>query len=103
MLFKRVDLRRLGGSAGGNDVVGDGFDGRPRAAGEKEPGALSREGPRDSTSDRASSSVYNCNLVLEHHRRPLSVWPSYSSWRRIQSCQSSPSSRPLGAWSRGGR
>jgi hypothetical protein len=26
--------------------------------------------------------------------------PSYSSCRRIQSCQASPSSRPLGAWSR---
>jgi hypothetical protein len=27
LLVERVDLRRLGGSAGGNDILGDRFDG----------------------------------------------------------------------------
>ena len=36
LLVERVDLRRLGGSAGGNDVLGDSFDRRPAPPGEKE-------------------------------------------------------------------
>ena len=42
------------------------------------------------------------NLVLQHHRWFVSARNSfsYSSCRRIHSCQASPSSRPFGAWSR---
>ena len=32
LLVERVDLRRLGGSAGGDDVLGDRVDRRPDAA-----------------------------------------------------------------------
>jgi hypothetical protein len=38
LLVERVDLRRLGGSTGGNDVLGDSFDGFQVAPGEKQPG-----------------------------------------------------------------
>ena len=38
LLVERVDLRRLGGSAGGNDVLGDRFDRCQVAPGEKELG-----------------------------------------------------------------
>ena len=35
LLVESVDLRRLGGSAGGNDVLGDSSDGCQVAPGEK--------------------------------------------------------------------
>jgi hypothetical protein len=38
LLVERVDLRRLGGSAGGNDLLGDRFDRCQAAAGEKQLG-----------------------------------------------------------------
>jgi len=38
LLVESVDLRRLGGSAGGNDVLGDNFDGCQVAPGQKEIG-----------------------------------------------------------------
>ena len=68
LLVERVDLRRLGGSAGGDDIVGDNLDGCPEAPGEKEPGPLGRKGACDSAADRAASSVDHRNLVLQHHR-----------------------------------
>ena len=37
LLIERVHLRRLGGSAGGDDLLGDSRHGRPLSAGEKEP------------------------------------------------------------------
>ena len=67
LLVERVDLRRLGGSAGGLDVLGDDFDWCQVAPGEKELGALGREGACDRTADRASRSVDHRNLVLQHH------------------------------------
>ena len=36
LFVEGVDLRRLGGSAGGDDVLGDHFDGCQVAPGEKE-------------------------------------------------------------------
>jgi hypothetical protein len=44
LLVESVDRRRLGGSAGGNDVLGDRFDWRQLVRGEKEIGALRRKG-----------------------------------------------------------
>jgi hypothetical protein len=38
LFVERVDLRRLGRSAGGNDFLGDSFDGCQVAPGEKEIG-----------------------------------------------------------------
>jgi hypothetical protein len=38
LLVESVDLRRLGGSTGGNDVLGDNLDGCQVAPGEKELG-----------------------------------------------------------------
>src|SRR5829696_2163008 len=66
-LVESVDLRRLGGSAGGNDVLGDSFDGCQVAPGEKKIGPLARIGACDSTADRTSGSIYHRNLVLQHH------------------------------------
>jgi hypothetical protein len=59
-----VDLCCLGGSASGNNVLGDSFDGCPVASGEKKLGALAREHACDSAADRASGSVDHRNLVL---------------------------------------
>src|SRR5918996_5209711 len=73
LLVESVDLRRLGGSAGGNDVLGDSFDGCQVAPGEKKIGPLARKGARDSAADRASGSVDHRNLVLQHHLWFLSV------------------------------
>src|SRR6266550_9567694 len=71
LLVESVDLRRLGGSAGGNDLPGDGFDGSQMASGEKELGPLTRKGTRDSAADPASGSVDHGNPVLQHH---LGAW-----------------------------
>src|SRR5437867_5464122 len=73
LLVESVDLRRLGGSAGGNDVLGDRFDGCPEAAREKKIGPLRRKGACDSAADRASRSVDHRNLVLQHHLWLLST------------------------------
>src|SRR5260370_41536065 len=67
LLVESVDLRRLGGSAGGNDFFGDNFDACPVAPREKKLGPLTRKGTRDSAADRTSSSVDHRNLVLEQH------------------------------------
>src|SRR6266540_4509242 len=67
LLVESVELRRLGGSAGGNDVLSDRFDRCPLAPGEKNPGALAGKGTRDSAAGPASGSVEHRNLVLQHH------------------------------------
>src|ERR687897_3916487 len=67
LLIESVDLRRLGGSTGGNDVLGDSFDRCQVAPGEKKLGPLRRKGVCDSAADRASGSVDHRNLVLEQH------------------------------------
>src|SRR4051794_18770524 len=67
LLVESVDLRRVGGPAGGNDVLGDRFDRCPAAPGEKELGPLACKRACDSTADRTSGSVDHRNLVLQHH------------------------------------
>jgi hypothetical protein len=73
LLVESVDLRRLGGSAGGIDFLGDRVDRCPVAPGEKELGPLSRKGACDGAADPASPSVDHRNLVLQHHLWFLSV------------------------------
>src|SRR5258708_33426591 len=67
LLVKSVDLRRLGGSAGGNDVLRDRVDRCPEAPGEKKFGPFAAKGACDSTADRTSGSVDHCNLIHQHH------------------------------------
>src|SRR4029453_2957602 len=66
-LIKNVDLRRLGGSASGNDVSSDLFDGCQAAPGEKQLGPLAREGEGNSAAYGAAGSVDHRNFVLQHH------------------------------------
>src|SRR6266545_5367645 len=76
LFVESVDLRRLGGSAGGNDLVGDHFDRCQVAPGDKDLGPFARKGACDRTTDRTCASVDHRNLVLQHHRWflfPLSV------------------------------
>ncbi len=73
LFVEGVDLRRLGGSAGGNDVLGDNLDRCQVAPGEKQLGPLRPKGACDSAADRASGSVDHRNLVLQHHLWFLSV------------------------------
>jgi hypothetical protein len=73
LLVESVNLRRLGGSAGRNDFLGDSFDGCPVASGEKKLGSLARKGACDTAADRASDSVDHRNLILQHHLWFLSV------------------------------
>src|SRR5216684_8986316 len=73
LLVESVGLRRLGGSAGGNDVLSDRFDRCLAAPGEKNLGPFARKGACDSTADRTSASVDHRNLVLQHHFWFLSV------------------------------
>src|SRR5687767_15591392 len=83
LLVESVDLRGLGGSSGGNDLLGERFDRCPESPGEKELGALRRKGARDSAADRASGSVDHRNLVLEHHL----AFPSDSLAAELPLCQ----------------
>ena len=88
VLVESVDLRRLGGSARGNDVLGDRFDRCQEAPGEEEPGAFRREGARDRAADRSCGPVDHRDLVLQHHRLLPSVpWvhPVRQTPRRRQS------------------
>src|SRR5215813_3304433 len=66
LFVEGVDLRRLGGSPGGDNVIGD-FYGCPEAPGEKELGPFARKCACDSTADSASGSVDHRNPVLQHH------------------------------------
>jgi hypothetical protein len=67
LLVECVDLRRLGGSAGGSDVLGDVIDRRKLVPGEKHLGPLAREGACHGAADPASGSVDDRDLVLQHH------------------------------------
>ena len=77
LLVESVDLRRLGGSAGGNDVLRDRFDRCPEAPGEKERAPLARKGARDSTADCPAGSVDHRDLVLQQH-----LWSPFGICRR---------------------
>jgi hypothetical protein len=77
LFVEGVDLRRLGRSSGGNDLLGDNFDRCQVAAGEKELGPLRRKRACDRAADRAPRSVDHRNLVVQHH-----LWfPSVSGVR----------------------
>src|SRR5438477_2973780 len=67
LLVESVDLRCLGGSASGNDVLGDRFDRGQEAPGEKNLCSLARESARDSTADCPAGSVDHRGLVLQQH------------------------------------
>ncbi len=67
LLVESIGLLRLGGSAGGNDVLGDCFDRCPAAPGEKNLGPFAGKGVCDSTTDRTSGSIHHYNLVLQYH------------------------------------
>jgi len=67
LLVESVDLGRLGGSAGGNDLLSDRFDRWPEAPGEKNLSPLARKGACDSAADGASGSVDHRNFVVQHH------------------------------------
>src|SRR2546428_13086034 len=67
LLIESVYLRRLGGSAGGNNVLGDYFYRCPEAPGEKKLGPLARKGACNSTTDCTSGSVDHGNLVFQQH------------------------------------
>ena len=75
LLVESVDLDCFCRSAGGNDVLGDGFGRCPEASGEKELGPLARKGACDSTADRTSGSVDHCNLFAQHHLSFPSLGP----------------------------
>src|SRR5215470_6660871 len=60
-----VDLRCVGESSGGTDLLGGSFDRRPVTPGEKKLGSLARKRPCDSAADRACSSLDHRNLVLQ--------------------------------------
>src|SRR5688500_13377038 len=66
-LVENVDLRRVGGSASGVDVLSDRFDGCQATPGEKQLGPLTGKGECDSAADGASRSVDHRNLVVQHH------------------------------------
>src|SRR5262245_23005012 len=66
-LVERVDLRRLGGAAGGNYILGDSFDGRQMWTGEKQLGALARKSTCNSATDSTSGSIDHGDVVFEHH------------------------------------
>src|SRR6185436_1718006 len=73
LLVKSVDLRHIGGSAGGDDVLGNNFYGCQGAPSEKKLGPLSRKGACDGSADRPAGSIDHRNLVLQQHHRFLSV------------------------------
>jgi hypothetical protein len=97
LLVERVDLRRLGRSTGGPDLLGDDLDwfqGSPR---QEERGSFAREGAGDGTANGTAGSVDHRNLVFQHHRRFLSVEPStMQTPRPVESWRSRPPSSSLG-------
>jgi hypothetical protein len=65
LLVESVDLRRLGGSAVGNDFVGDTFDWRLLTPGEKNARPRAGKSACDSASSSASRSVDDGDLVIQ--------------------------------------
>jgi hypothetical protein len=65
MLIERVDLRRLGRSARGTDLIGHHVELRPRAAREEHAGAFTGERADDGAADRSAPSVDHRVPVLE--------------------------------------
>ena len=63
-LVEHVDLRHVGRIA---DVVRHRLEPGPRAAGEVDAGAGTRERTRDGAADRPAAAVDHRGLVLQHH------------------------------------
>ena len=79
VFVQRVDLRRLGRSPSGADILGHGLELRRCAAGEEDPGALSRECPSNCAADRSAPAVDHSVLVLKQHVYLLKSWPTSRS------------------------
>src|SRR5215467_1813935 len=94
LFVEGVDLRRLGGSPGGDNVIGD-FYGCPEASREKKLGPLARKCACDSTADAASGSVDHGNLVLQHHL--LGPPASFSSVPLVEAVDDADTAT-LGKW-----
>ena len=72
-LVERVDLRRVGGPAGGAMSLRDARRAPGWRPGEEDLGALRREGAGDGAADRAAGAVDHRDLVLQHHLVPFCV------------------------------
>src|SRR5215813_6708165 len=82
LLVESIDLRRLSGSAGGNDLLGDNFDGGQTVPGEKNLGPLRRKRTRDSAANAPSRSIDDRDLVLQLHVRFHSLKCLYEGLER---------------------
>jgi hypothetical protein len=71
---ERVEVRRLGDSAYGANLVRDFFETGVIATGEKEMCPLPGKGARNGTADR-SHAVDDGDLVVEQHQKPNLVAP----------------------------
>ena len=80
LLVEGVDRRRLGGPAGGNDLLGDRFDRCPVAAGDKQRGPLAHKGAGDRAADGAAGAVEHRDLVGQQHRWFLSGRWRWFAW-----------------------
>jgi hypothetical protein len=67
VLIERLDIRRLGRSARGTDLIGHPVELRPRAAREEHAGAFTGKRAGDGTTDRSAPSVDHRVPVLEQH------------------------------------
>jgi RNA polymerase sigma-70 factor (TIGR02960 family) len=68
LLVESVDLRRLGGSTFGSDVLSYRFDRRQVPPGEEKRGPFARKRTRNRPADRTTASVNHGVLVLKQHR-----------------------------------
>src|SRR5207247_656975 len=71
-----IDLRRLGHSACGGDLLGHLVERCKRATGQEDLRPFAGEGPGHRTADRAARSVDHSVLVLEKHVPPPSGRPA---------------------------
>src|SRR5262249_41995194 len=67
LLIEGVGLRRLGVSAGRNNIVRDHLHGRQVSPGEKDTGSIACKRARHSAANCASSAVNHCNLTFQQH------------------------------------
>src|SRR5579863_864285 len=73
LLIEGVDLRRLGGSARGNDFFGNYYDRCPLSPGQEKRGPLARKGACDGGTDRTAGSIDHGHLVFQHHVSSLQI------------------------------
>src|SRR5215212_8564209 len=70
LLVEGIDLRRLGPSSSGADLLGHLLEALKGTTGEEDLGPLAGEGTGDRTTNLSSASVDDGVLVLEQHSRP---------------------------------